>query len=287
MNGFRAIADGSHVVAILALLCKLYFTKSSAAGVSWKSLFLYTATYAARYADLFHFISYYNSSMKIFFIITTLVPIVTIPWLLKTNYQKKFDTFWIELLIIPVTALSLILKHDNSVLEISWTWSIYMEAVAMIPQFYMTYRGGHIDSLLLTYVTGMFCYRGFYIGNWVYRYYVESYYDLIAIGGGITETLIGFGGLIMIVVLYRLRIQPSAGTYFAVAPPSPNGIYTLPFVTSTIEKMGVKAKGMDRDLAAEADTQSLIKLLEEDQQSLGPYSNQLSVPINNDGSFIA
>jgi len=282
MNAFRAIADGSHVLAILALTFKLFFTKSSAAGVSWKSLFLYTATYCARYVDLFYvFISAYNSSMKIFLILTTLVPIITIPWILKADYQKKFDTFWIELLILPVTALSLVLKHDNTVMEICWTWSIYMEAVAMIPQFYMTWRGGHVDGLLMTYVTGMFCYRGFYIGNWVYRYYLEEYYDMIAIGGGVAETLIGFVGLVLTLVIYRVRVQSNKGTYFTVTLPS-TGIYTLPFVAS-MEK-GMSKMYQPTSTGTDADTQSLMKLLEDDQ-SVGPY-NHLSVPIH-EGTFTA
>jgi len=276
MNCFRAIADGSHVLAVLALLFKLFCSKSSAAGVSWKSLFLFAATYSARYVDLFYmFVSVYNSSMKIFLILATLIPVIAIPCILKADYQKKFDTFWIELLIIPVTVLSLVLKHDNTVLEICWTWSIYMEAVAMVPQFYMTWRGGHVDRLLLTYVTGMFCYRGFYIGNWVYRYLVEEYYDMIAIGGGVAETLIGFCGLILTIVIYRVRVQPSKGTYIAVLPP--NGIYTLPLAVE---------KGMSKMTNNRAvDTQSLMKLLDEDENR-GPYNHDLSVPIHQ-GNFTA
>lgn len=44
--------------------------------------------------------------------------------------------------------------------QVAWTWSIYMEAVALIPQFYMTWTTKKVDGYLALYVLGMACYRG-------------------------------------------------------------------------------------------------------------------------------
>jgi len=146
-----------------------------------------------------------------------------------------------------------------------------------------------IDSWFAGFVILDLTLTGFYIGNWAYRFFEENYYDLIAVGGGVTETLIGLCGLVMTLVLYRLRIQsPAAGTYFAFTLPSTNGIYTLPFVTSGNDKSGIKGyKPQVTDNGIDSDTQSLLKLLEEDQLSNeGPYNHSLSVPINQ-GIFLA
>jgi len=68
MNIFRLLGDFSHLVAIIILLLKIWKTRSCA-GVSGKSVLLYAVVFTCRYLDLFtHFISLYNSVMKIIYL---------------------------------------------------------------------------------------------------------------------------------------------------------------------------------------------------------------------------
>ena len=63
-------------------------------------------------------------------------------------------------------------------MEILWTFSIYLEVVAILPQLYMLHRlhhdGVETDALIWHYILALGLYRGIYILNWIYRYYYES-----------------------------------------------------------------------------------------------------------------
>ena len=55
----------------------------------------------------------------------------------RATYDSNHDTFRVELLLIPVAALSLLVNHEFSVMEVLWAFSIYLEAVAILPQLFM------------------------------------------------------------------------------------------------------------------------------------------------------
>lgn len=60
--------------------------------------------------------------------------------------------------------------------------------------------------------------------NWTYRYYQDSNYDLLAIGGGIVETSVGIVGLCVLII--RLMNKCNAYRSKNVVP----SIYILPSV---------------------------------------------------------
>ena len=51
--------------------------------------------------------------------------------------MKLCFVFRVELLLIPVAALALLFNHEFSVMEVLWAFSIYLEAVAILPQLFM------------------------------------------------------------------------------------------------------------------------------------------------------
>jgi len=68
MNLFRLIGDMSHLMAVIFLLLKVRATRSCG-GISLKTQALYLTVFATRYLDLFtHFVSLYNSVMKLVFL---------------------------------------------------------------------------------------------------------------------------------------------------------------------------------------------------------------------------
>ena len=75
-------------------------------------------------------------------------------------------------------------------LQILWAFSIYLEAVAILPQLFMITRTGEAESITSHYLFALGAYRSFYILTWVYRYYMEGHYDLIAIIAGVVQTIL-------------------------------------------------------------------------------------------------
>lgn len=190
MNIFRLLGDLSHVLAIIILLLKIWKTRSCA-GISGRSQLLFAIVYTARYLDLFtSFISPYNSIMKLLFLAASYGTVYLMFVKFKATYDHNHDTFRIEFLVLPCVVLSLVLNHDFSPLEILWTFSIYLESVAILPQLFMVSKTGEAESITSHYLFALGSYRGLYLLNWVYRYYSENHYDWIAIIAGIVQTVL-------------------------------------------------------------------------------------------------
>lgn len=190
MNLFRLVGDLSHLLAIIILLLKIWKTRSCA-GISGKSQILFAITYLSRYLDLFTtFISVYNSVMKIVFIGASLATVYLIFVKFRATYDRNHDSFRIEFLLIPAVALSLLINHEFTVLEVLWTFSIYLESVAILPQLFLVSKTGEAESITSHYLFALGSYRALYIFNWVWRYFVENHYDLIAIFAGIVQTIL-------------------------------------------------------------------------------------------------
>jgi len=190
MNIFRLIGDLSHLLAILILLAKIWKTRSCS-GISGRSQILFALVFVTRYLDLFtHFISLYNTLMKIFYIASSFGTIYLMYVKFKATYDRNHDTFRIEFLLIPCAILSLVINHEFDVVEILWTFSIYLESVAILPQLFMVSKTGEAESITSHYLFALGAYRALYIFNWIYRYYAEGFYDLIAIVAGIIQTVL-------------------------------------------------------------------------------------------------
>lgn len=191
MNIFRLAGDMSHLFSILVLLLKIHSIKSCA-GISLKTQELYALVFATRYLDIFTgYISLYNTFMKVFFLWTTF----TIVWymryhrVVRRTYDKDHDTFRHYFLILPCFVLSLLVHERFTFLEVLWTFSLYLEAVAILPQLVLLQRTRNVDNLTGNYVFFLGAYRALYILNWVYRYFTEkNYYKWITWVSGLVQT---------------------------------------------------------------------------------------------------
>lgn len=198
MNIFRLSGDLMHLMSIFILLLKMYSLKNCK-GVSLKTQFLYALVFVTRYLDLFYnFLSLYNSVMKLIFIATSIL----IVYLMKfkapycDTYDKKYDTFFLPYLLVPCAILALLVNEYFSVTEILWTFSIYLEAVAIVPQLIVVHQfakesGGFVENLTSHYVFCLGGYRAMYMINWVYRVFTEvGYRDWIVWVSGAVQTAI-------------------------------------------------------------------------------------------------
>merc|ERR1711988_378007 len=118
------------------------------AGLSLKTQIIYAMVFTCRYLDLFtNFYSMYNTVLKILFLGCTYFIIYLCykdPQISATYDVDKKDTFKIEFLVAPTALLGIITAVDWTPLEILWTFSIYLEAVSILPQLFMLQRTGSV-----------------------------------------------------------------------------------------------------------------------------------------------
>jgi len=190
MNLFRLIGDLSHLSAILLLLWKVWKTRSCA-GISGKSQILFALVFVTRYLDLVtSFVSLYNTFMKTIFIVATVATCYLILMKFKATYDANHDSFRVEFLIVPVAGLAVLVNHDLSVMEVLWTFSIYLESVAILPQLFLISKTGEAESITSHYLFALGSYRALYILNWIYRFYFEGFFDIIVVVAGCVQTVL-------------------------------------------------------------------------------------------------
>jgi len=185
MNIFRLAGDMSHVFSIIILLLRVRVAKN-AQGISVRTHELFLLVFVTRYLDLFTtFYSLYNSVMKILYILSTASIIYTIKYQepIKSTYDKSQDTFlhW-KFAAAPCAVLAFFTHLMGSgvagfdLQELFWTFSIYLEAIAILPQLIVLQRYREVENLTGNYIFFMGAYRFLYILNWIYRAETEKNY---------------------------------------------------------------------------------------------------------------
>ncbi|XP_078432701.1 ER lumen protein-retaining receptor-like [Wolffia australiana] len=193
MNIFRLAGDMTHLMSVIVLLLKIHTIKSCA-GISLKTQELYAIVFCARYLDLFTtFISVYNTTMKLIFLGSSFMII----WymrrhrIVQRSYDRDQDTFRHVFLVLACLVLALLIHDRFNFREVMWAFSLYLEAVAILPQLVLLQRTRNIDNLTGQYVFLLGAYRALYIMNWVYRYFTEPHYvHWITWISGLVQTLI-------------------------------------------------------------------------------------------------
>lgn len=189
MNVFRILGDLSHLLAMILLLVKIWRSKSCA-GISGKSQILFALVFTTRYLDLFsNFISIYNTVMKVVFLLCAYVTVYMIYWKFRKTFDIENDTFRLEFLLVPVTGLSFLVNYSYTPMEVLWTFSIYLESVAILPQLFMISKTGEAETITTHYLFFLGLYRLLYLANWIRRYQTENFYDQISVVSGVVQTI--------------------------------------------------------------------------------------------------
>lgn len=169
MNIFRLAGDFAHLASIFILLHKMQLSKSCR-GISFKTQLLYTVVFVTRYMDLFHENSLYRFLMKLFFIGSSVYVLYLMKVKFRPTHDPAIDTIKLEYLMGPCFVLALLFHYRFDFVEILWTFSIYLEAVAILPQLFMLQRTGEAEAITTHYIFALGAYRALYIPNWLYRY---------------------------------------------------------------------------------------------------------------------
>ena len=139
-------------------------------GLSCKTQEIYLLVFLVRYEDLFfYFVSVYNTMMKIFFITATALIIYLMKYKVPycTTYDSLGDQFPHFKVLIPVAlVLTCVLNTGWTPWTFAWSFSLWLEAIAFIPQIVMLHKMRVVENLTSHYVAALGLYRFFYILNW-------------------------------------------------------------------------------------------------------------------------
>ncbi|ANZ77590.1 BA75_04538T0 [Komagataella pastoris] len=127
--------------------------------------------------------------MKLFFIVSSIY-VVFLLNRYKKNSEKTNDIFPVWYLFGGAFVFALIFNYEFSIVEILWSFSLWLESVAIIPQLVVLQRTGEAQLLTTHYIFALGLYRALYIPNWIYRYYTEGRMDKIAVISGILQTIV-------------------------------------------------------------------------------------------------
>ncbi|KAL7476453.1 hypothetical protein ACHAW6_002315 [Cyclotella cf. meneghiniana] len=203
MNIFRLCGDMSHVFSIIVLLLRLRVARN-AQGISLRTHELFLLVFLTRYTDLFTtYYSLYNSVMKVLYIASTASIVYAIRFQepICSTYDKAQDTFrhW-EFAVLPCAFFALVthLMSGGGMFsfvdwqELLWTFSIWLESVAIMPQLIVLQRYRDVENLTGNYIFFMGLYRALYIVNWIYRAYYEPGYrhHYVVYFCGVLQTLL-------------------------------------------------------------------------------------------------
>ncbi|MBN3274638.1 ERD21 protein, partial [Polyodon spathula] len=128
--------------------------------------------------------------MKVVYIVCSYATVFLIYGKFKASYDGNHDTFRIEFLIAPSALLAFLVNHDFTPLEILWTFSIYLESVAILPQLFLVSKTGEAESITSHYLFALGSYRLLYLLNWMWRFFSQGFYDLIALLSGVLQTVL-------------------------------------------------------------------------------------------------
>jgi ER lumen protein retaining receptor len=169
MNIFRFAGDMMHLASFGVLLKRMKDSRSCT-GISCKTQELYLIIFISRYLDLFlYMISPYNTFMKVAFIGLTagIIYLMRFHRLIRLTNDKVADDFPYLTTIVPgAFVLGLIFNYEFTLLEILWSFSVFLESVAILPQLFLLRKLKKLENLTSHYVFLMGAYRTMYILNW-------------------------------------------------------------------------------------------------------------------------
>ena len=199
-NVFRYLGDYLHFFAVLVVIYTLY-KNENCRGLSFKTQLFYCLVFLTRYIDLLatghtsgHH-SLYLLFFKGFYIISSAGIVLTMRRWASTIETNK-DTCNYVVILVPcliVSIVSAVTVHLKSFSVFLWIFSEFLEALAMVPQYILTYRqedeNRRSDKGIMLFICLVGSYRVLYAVNWIYKKIMlgAAYSDPVSWLGGVIE----------------------------------------------------------------------------------------------------
>ena len=109
----------------------------------------------------------------------------------KDTYDRvKEDKFPHYYLIIFAFFMTLIIHRSFQPKHFIWSFSLWMESVAVFPQITILQESGRAEKFTAHYLATLGSYRFFYILLWIYRYFWQKYFSWVAVLSGTLQVLL-------------------------------------------------------------------------------------------------
>lgn len=178
----KHIGDLLHLASIIALLVQIR-KKKSVLGLSYRTQEIYLVVFMSRYSAYFFlpFAGYYISLMKLCYVTLTLAVVYYMrhktPYLL--TYNPQLDSFPHNYTIYPASIVLTLLFHvtftGHEIYQYAWSFSVILEAFALVPQIYLMNRVQGVEVFTGAFVTFLGLYRYFYVVHWTIQFFMKSY----------------------------------------------------------------------------------------------------------------
>ena len=215
VNAIQLIGDSLHLLSFVIIIYKIIRDRSCK-GVSAKTFEIYLLVFCTRYLDLFmYFISFYNTSMKILFIAASSF----ILYLMKINkrysisYDRIKEDIFPHIYLIPFALImTLIIHKDWSWWGLTWSFSLWLESVAVFPQITIISKSNGTLAYIAHYLAALGSYRFFYIILWIYRYAKYKTLSWVSIISGVLQVALYADFFYLYVKNYKQFIQSDLPT---------------------------------------------------------------------------
>ena len=193
VNVIQLKGDTFHLISFVIIIYKIFKDKSCK-GVSAKTFEIYLLVFCTRYLDLFmYYISFYNTFMKILFILASafILYLMHCKQPYKNTYLRNSEDIFPHIyLIIFAVIMSLIINKDYSLWGLVWSFSLWLESVAVFPQISIIAKTNGFFSYTAHYLAALGSYRFFYILLWIYRYIKQGRILWVSVLSGILQCLL-------------------------------------------------------------------------------------------------
>ncbi len=141
-----------HVLSRKLLLWKLLWDKNCR-GISLITQELFLMMFIFRYLDLLYlYVSLANTIVKVFHLVVALTIVLLMRYSSAAQtYDADLDTFPRGVLIIPCLVLAIFLNRVKLIIEICHSFSVYLEVVALVPQFVLMYKRQIYENWVLLF----------------------------------------------------------------------------------------------------------------------------------------
>jgi ER lumen protein retaining receptor len=177
---FRYIADSLHFISMILLLNQI-FKKKNCMGLSYRTQEIYLVVFLTRYSSIFFADqNWVHLGLKILAILLTLTTIYLIKFKkpYSITYDKIYDSFPHYTTIYPFCMILTTIFHvtfrNHPYFQYVWTFSIILEAFAIIPQLYIMRKVDDIDIFTSSFMICLGLYRFFDILHWLQNIYIDK-----------------------------------------------------------------------------------------------------------------
>lgn len=175
MDIFQLAGDFLHFLAMLLLLLRILVNRNVVGiinfilGLSYKTQQLYLIVFLTRYVNLvMGFKIFYIFIMKIVFITITIYTMYLMRYKkpFKLSYDKDSDSFQHYFIYLAALLMSVIIHKSFNPIDFLWSFSIWLEAFAILPQLNMIIKLKDVENITAYYIFFLGLYRIFYIIHW-------------------------------------------------------------------------------------------------------------------------